>query len=365
MDINMGSGTKIAVIIGQLAGDGTERQLYSFLVNCDRSRWTPMVYVSGALGPWYDPICELGIPVILLQGNPVMKLWQFRKLCRSYGIRRFFSWSYYTNGYSLALLGLNIPCIGSYRTVYSPRLFSHYKRMLSRLGFVAVSTVVCNSQETAAAIGRQVGDRKRVIYVPNSVQPVNDMASCRTAWRQRLGISANEVLILGVGRLTALKNFARFIEAVASVHQTIPVRAVVAGRDDGCLRGLEQQIAEAGLEPGVIRFIGPVPDARELMSAADIFVLSSEYEGMPNVVMEAMIAGVPCVSTKVNGVGALIENGINGFITKHRAAALSEKILLLVKDKQLRENMGAKAAAHMKASFDSKDVAARLWQLCD
>ena len=139
----------------------------------------------------------------------------------------------------------------------------------------------------------------------------------------------------------------------------------MAGRDDGCLASLQRQVDLSGLGPGVIRFVGPVPDARELMCAADVFVLSSDYDGMPNVVLEAMAAGVPCVCTGVNGVSALIEPGVNGFITDHRADALAEKVLLLVRDKKLREEMGAKAVERISDSFDPKVIAARLWQLCE
>src|SRR5450631_4367064 len=60
----------IAVLIGQLeSGGGSERQLYMFLAHCDRTRWAPVVYVSGVLGIWEAPIRKLGIPVVLLCGN--------------------------------------------------------------------------------------------------------------------------------------------------------------------------------------------------------------------------------------------------------------------------------------------------------
>jgi glycosyltransferase involved in cell wall biosynthesis len=358
--------TKIAFVIGQLAQGGSERQLYTLLEHCDRGRWVPVVYVSrGPMGFWDDPIRALGIPVILLHGNPIMRMWQFRQSCRAKRIRRFFSWAGHTNAYGLALLGLGIRRIGSFRNVFRSEMFGRFGRISSWINLAIVSTIVCNSQETTDAVRRRVGDRKRVVYVPNSVQPVEDVAYYRRTWRQRLGISAGDVLILGVGRLTPQKNYDRFIEVVARVHRTTPIKVVVAGRDDGCLGSLQHQVDQAGIEPGVVRFIGPVPDARELMCAADVFMLSSDYEGMPNVVLEAMAAGVPCVCTRVNGVSALIEHGINGFITDHRADALAEKALLLVRDKKLREEMGGRASERMNGSFDPKVIAARLWQLCE
>ena len=64
----------IAIMIGQLTPQGgSERQLYLFLAACDRERWAPVVYVSGALGSWEGRIRELGIPVVLLRGHPLCK----------------------------------------------------------------------------------------------------------------------------------------------------------------------------------------------------------------------------------------------------------------------------------------------------
>lgn len=361
-----GPATKIAIAIGQLAQGGSERQLYTFLEHCDRERWSPIVCVSrGPMGFWDDPIRELGIPIVLLHGNPIMRMWQFRQSCRANQVRRFFSWASHTNAYCLALWGLGVRCVGSFRNDYRFVLPDRHRWLRSWASLAGIDTVVCNSQETAAAVRSRAGDHRRVVYVPNSVQPVEDRESYRRAWRQRLGIQDDEVLILGVGRLTPQKNFARFIEAIARVYQTTPVQAVVAGRDDGCLESLQQQIEKSGLESDAIRFIGPVPEARKLMCAADVFVLSSDYEGMPNVVLEAMAAGVPCVCTRVNSVSDLVKSGVSGFITDHRADALAEKIQLLAQDRALRQEMGARALKHVDSSFDPKTIATRLWQLLE
>ena len=355
--------TKIAVMIGQLPQGGSERQLYAFLKHCDRERWDPIVYVGGGpVGFWDEHIRELGIPIKLLQGNPVMRMWKFRQSCKANGIKCFFSWSAHTNRYGLAL-GLGARRIGSYRNAYRRNLHLRYGKLRAWLRLTSVSTIVCNSEETATAVRNHAGRSKRVVYIPNSVQPVDDVESCRRSWRQQLRISEDETLILGVGRLDPQKNFGRFSDMVAHVHQAMPIKAVVAGRDDGCLQGLQKQVDLLGLDSNVMRFIGSVPDARELMCAADIFVLSSDYEGMPNVVLEAMAARVPCVCTHVNGVGALIDQGVTGFVTDHQADDLAAKVLLLSKDKKLRAEMGARAAKSIKA-FKPETIAARMWELC-
>jgi glycosyltransferase involved in cell wall biosynthesis len=114
-----------------------------------------------------------------------------------------------------------------------------------------------------------------------------------------------------------------------------------------------------------LRFIGSVPDARELMCAADVFLLTSEYEGMPNVVMEAMAAGVPCVVTDVNGVRDLIEHGTNGFIGVHDVQELARYVLALVKDPTLRSQVGDMGRRSIQKNNDPEQVSQRLWSLCE
>jgi glycosyltransferase involved in cell wall biosynthesis len=354
---------KVAVIIGQLAQGGSERQLYSFLKHCNRERWSPIVYVSrGPRGFWDEAIRELEIPIISLEGGPFERMWQFRRSCQVHRVQGFFSWAAHTNIYSLALWGLGVAAVGSFRNDYQFVLPNRHRWLWTWASLAGVSTVICNSQETTAAVRKQTNGRKRVVYVPNSIDSLRDKGLHRRRWRQKLALRDADVLVLGVGRLTPQKNFSRFVETIAEVRHTEPVKAVVAGRDDGCLIDLKKQMDEHGLEPPAIRFIGQVQEAQELMCAADIFLLSSDYEGMPNVVLEAMAAGVPCVCTPVNGVSGLIEEGESGFITTLDASALAERIKLLASNAALRHEMGARAAERVDGAFAPEFIAARLWQ---
>jgi len=358
--------TRVATMIGQLTQGGTEKQLYLFLAHCDRQRWSPIVYVSrGPLGRWEEPIHQLGIPIILLEGRAWERLWQFRRSCRALQVRRFFSWSAHTNVYGLALWGLGIYRVGSFRNEFAFELAGSYPWIRSWACLAGVDAIVCNSQETTAAVCRRAGDHQRVVYIPNSVESVERQGYHRLQWRRRLGLHDDEVFILGVGRLAPQKNFARFVQAIALVRRDAPVRAAIAGRDDGCLESLRQEVQRLGLDAETIRFIGPVPNAQELMCAADIFVLSSDREGMPNVVLEAMAVGVPCVCTRVGGVSDLITPGVDGLIVDRRPEALAAAIRLLAQDQALRQSMGARALKRIGNAFAPQTIAGQLWQVLE
>jgi glycosyltransferase involved in cell wall biosynthesis len=102
-----------------------------------------------------------------------------------------------------------------------------------------------------------------------------------------------------------------------------------------------------------VHFLGLRTDIPDVLGAADIFVLSSDYEGNPLSVIEAMAAGLPIVSTAVGGVPELLQNGKEGFIVHPgHVNGLSEAMMTLLNDSNLRRAMGEAAAVRAKAKFD-------------
>ncbi len=361
-----GGAEPVAVLIGQLSQGGSERQLFMFLSHCDRTRWAPVVYVSGELGFWEEHIRSLGIPVRLLTGSRLTKMRQLRAACAADGTRYFFSWSSYTNPFGLALLGMDVWRIGSFRNALFADLPARLRPVWAWASLSAISLAVCNSRETYDEIALRKAANPKPVYIPNGVEPptIEQVAVWRAAWRARLGLGDDVVLVVGVGRLVQQKRFDRFIEAIERARKDVPVVAVVAGKDFGCLQDLERQIAQSSLNEAV-RFIGAVPDARELISAADILLLSSDHEGMPNVVLEAMSAGVPPVVTRVNAVADLIEHGKTGFIADHDADELARHVVRLASDSRLRHQVGERARSAVMLRHGSRAIAQQLWALCD
>ncbi|GJD56243.1 glycosyltransferase [Methylobacterium dankookense] len=356
----------VAVMIGQLAQGGSERQLYLFLAHCDRSRWAPTLYVSGTLGIWEAPIRALGVPIVLLTGNPAAKLLRLRAAVRRQRPGAFFSWSSYTNVFALALLGLGVHRVGSYRNSLFADLPRRGRSAWAWASRAALSTVVCNSRETLEAFPAGAHPARRAVYVPNGVDPIpaEQAQAWRASWRARLGIAPDQILVVGVGRLTPQKCFSRFIEVVAGVSRSVPVQAVIAGDDLGCRGALEAAAQRQGLGAS-LRLIGSVPDARALICAADIFLLTSDHEGMPNVVLEAMAAGVPCVSTPVNAVGDILRHGETGLLGSFDAHDLAGCVEVLARNPALRRRMGTAARAHVEREHDPARLAQALWRLCE
>ncbi|HWT89344.1 MAG TPA: glycosyltransferase, partial [Candidatus Angelobacter sp.] len=100
-------------------------------------------------------------------------------------------------------------------------------------------------------------------------------------------------------------------------------------------------------------FLGLRADIPEVLAACDVFVLSSEFEGNPLSVLEAMAAGLPTISTAVGGVPSLLENGTSGILVHSGdAEGFSKAMESLLLNRNLRQSMGVAAARRARERFD-------------
>lgn len=120
------------------------------------------------------------------------------------------------------------------------------------------------------------------------------------AVRALYGIAHDELLLLNAGRLTAAKNQANLLRAFAWAHERNPkLRLLVIGKGE-LHEALQQQIEQLGLDSCAV-LAGAHPNVADYYGAADIFVMSSDWEGMPMTILEAMASGCPIVTTDVGG----------------------------------------------------------------
>ncbi|MCG8579678.1 MAG: glycosyltransferase [Bacteroidales bacterium] len=160
----------------------------------------------------------------------------------------------------------------------------------------------------------------------------------------------NPLVVVSTGRLARQKGFEYLISAAKAIVTKHPnVYFFIAGT--GKLEAaLKRQIHELDLEKNV-HLLGFHKNISELLNAADLFVLPSLYEGMPNSLMEALAHGIPAVSTRVNGVEELMKDGEHGYIVEPQSASdLESAIEKLIVDNKLEEK-GQRGAMHVKEKF--------------
>lgn len=226
---------------------------------------------------------------------------------------------------------------------------------------LATVTTTNSSRCARGLVDRRVVPADRLVVVPNGIdaRPYRTDASRRAAVRAALGLRDGEFLWLSVGRLYEQKDHASLLHALAYPAWSRPTVAIAG---DGPLRRqLESLGAQLRIDPPVL-FLGLRRDVPDLLGAADGMVLSSAWEGSPNVVLEAMAAGVPVVATDVGGVPELVRSGETGFVVPpHDARALSIAMgLVMALPIEARRNMGAWAREFVECRH-SLDAMRRSW----
>lgn len=208
---------------------------------------------------------------------------------------------------AIARVGTRI--VGSEHTTLStmPHGLRHRAvRALTALAYRKADGVVAVSEGVADDLAAFVGiPRDRITVIHNPLQlPATLPAPGGAAARWPAGTKR----ILAVGALKSEKNYPLLLRALAQVRERVPASLLILG--DGPLRSaLETQVAETGLQDAVT-FAGFETDPWPYYAAADVFVLSSDFEGFGNVLVEAMYAGLPVVSTDCpNGPSEILRGG--------------------------------------------------------
>jgi glycosyltransferase involved in cell wall biosynthesis len=150
------------------------------------------------------------------------------------------------------------------------------------------------------------------------------------------------IWVATVARLIEAKRLDRFLRILSRVRQHIPtVGGIIAG-DGGLRQHLERQAMALGLIPDGVQFLGHCETVPALLSHIDVFMMTSDHEGFPNGLLEAMAAGLPVVTTSAGDASKVIQDGINGFvIPREDEDAFVDKVMWLAQHPQLRQTMGA------------------------
>jgi len=174
-------------------------------------------------------------------------------------------------------------------------------------------------------------------------------------WREKEHFDRDAILFTCVGRLEPQKNPLLLLQAFAALKDP-RIHLIMMG--EGSLREqLATYIREHGLERRV-HLLGKRNEVPECLAASDVFVLSSNWEGNPLAVMEAMAAGLPVVGTTVGGIPELVESGQQGILVPPGdCAAFTDAMRTLLNDPEKRAAMGNAARVRATAAFNVERMA--------
>jgi glycosyltransferase involved in cell wall biosynthesis len=224
---------------------------------------------------------------------------------------------------------------------------------------------VAVSDEIRQTLVRWGGRPERVGVLRNGIDP---QQFCRTTAttaqiRAALGLAPSDVVIGGVGRLETEKRFDVLLEAMGRLAPHRPeLRLILVG--EGTRRdALERHVTRLGVADRC-RFLGHRRDVCDVYQAMDVFVQSSDHEGSPTVVVEAMALQVPVVATDVGGTRALVEHGVHGLLVPRRdPAAMAAAIVdtLERRDATARRVAAARTRVETELSFAARTRTLERW----
>jgi len=335
---------------------GAEKTLHTLATRLDRKKFdVPAVISLKPAGVYARKLSESGISVTSLEtsripGPRTLKalrtfvaerkpdvvhafMYQAVQLCR------------------LAKLGAGFKLVSSPRVTYRTRSWATLALDRALKGRDDLLIAECESSRDYL-IERQGYRPDKVKTIYNGVEPVtrafqDDIARLRL----EAGAGPRDFLIGSAGRLDRQKNHASLLRALVPLKNYMPwMRCVILG--EGPERAnLESLIVRLGLRDRV-RLLGERQDAAAWISSLDLFVLPSLWEGLPNVLLEAMAMGIPCAASAVDGVCEVIRDGQNGFLfAPGNPEAMARTITRIMGDDALRRQVAAMGRADVLKDF--------------
>jgi len=346
---------KVCFVLPSLHGGGAERAAVHILNALDPTVWDRSMYLFRREGAYLDAV-DGGI--VLSSGDVSSRVRRWTALRRHFVATRpdlivsFLSYLSVLSAASAARIGARV--IFNQQTPISAFLTDqdyHWRRpwhrrvfsWASRYGYRKADAVVATSagvaDDLAAAFSVPAG-HIHVIHNPIDLDAI--AAAAGEATDPEHASAWQTPVIVAAGRLADAKNYPLLIEAVALLRMRVPARLVILGTGD-LEAPLRRLVAEKQMEP-VVTFAGFQSHPWRYITRADVFALSSRYEGFGNVLVEAMACGVPVVATSSPGTREIVTDGVDGLLVdRHEPQAFADALARVLEEPGLRARLAAEA----------------------
>ncbi len=366
------SKARVGLVIGQLSTGGAELQVTRLAVELSRrTGFTPVVFcLSSYIDPYGPELTKAGIE---WHATPVnFKSWLAKLIWLTRQVRQtrcdlVYGFLHVGNIYAgAAALLLNLPFIASMRSANSD--FSNRIKTLTRFFLNRANVIVSNSSSGLEILRQDFQIRhERIILIPNIIIPVSTSPEARRRLRQQWGVT-DEPVIGTIAQIKAEKRTRLFVDTFTALNSHLPAHFVWVG--DGPEKPtLETQAA--ALDPqirGRLHLEGYQKDIAAYLSAFDLFILTSAYEGSPNALLEAMSAQKVCVATNAPGITEVFAAQVFGqavgvLCDRQDPEKIAQSIADLWADKMLMQNLSQNAHHWIQTNFSTESILQTYGQL--
>lgn len=362
MDTGIRKPHRILHVIDSLDLGGAQTVLVNIAKHLPRERFVVEVAAMHGRGVFASEIEQLGIPVHFLSNRkvPPEYLWQLPILLhvRNYDLVHF-------HLFGSNWLGKPLSALCGVRALVSHDhcndRFRHEKKVavfLDTLTNQLSQLVLGVSQSTCDFLTEVEGlpeERVRLLYngVDTEDFVLPDVAAVLRA-KQKLGLDPTRPVLGGVGRLVEQKNFFLWLEVAAAMKKRFPVLQFLLAGTGPQEAMLRQVASDFGLDKDVM-FAGFVEDRQTLYHAFDVLLITSDYEGLPMTLLEAMACGVPVVASAVDGLQEILVSEQDGLLAPPgRADGFEQAVERVLQQPSLREGLVQKAREKVVTQFSAK-----------
>lgn len=343
---------RVFYLITELDIGGAEKALYELVTRLDRSRFEPVVGCLSGHGPIGEWLQQKDVPVLHMgmRGCWDLPAWlRLRRALRETKPHVLHTFLFHANlAGRIAAIGMRLEKVISSVRVEEPRRLHLWLERLTR-GLVDVVTCVSESARQYTHTHTRM-PMSKLVAVPNGIdleQPRLTVVAPPEEWRLPDGVPVIGV----VGRLHEQKDPLLMLRAAQRVIAEADDAIFVFAGDGPLLERCRAEAKRLGIDRQV-RWLGWQPDIRPLLVRMDLLASSAKWEGMPNVVLEAMAYSRTVVATDVGGTGEIVADGETGFVVPwNNEMLLSRRIVELLKDNDLRRRLGAAGVERIKQHF--------------
>ncbi len=352
-------------VITKLELGGAQKQLLSLIRHLDKNRFRLFLFTAedGLLLPEALSINGLTIKKSICLERPINPLKDLFALIEIYRfIKKNNIEIVHTHSSKAGILGRLAARLAKVRIIlhtvhgwsfndYQPRGKRLFLIWLERLvAQVTDKLIVVSTYDQQKGLVNRIGKENKYSLIRYGID-YTEFGFKGQNVREELGINANDLVVGMISCFKPQKSPQDFIRLAFLVKKASPdARFILVG--DGILRErIERLIRKLNLEKQVI-LTGWRKDIARILSAIDVFVLTSLWEGLPISVLEAMASSKPVVSTHTGGVAEAIVEGRSGFLVPPKDMnRMSDRLVLLLKDKNLRNQMGRNAREGLNLNF--------------
>lgn len=347
---------KLVVVVDEMELGGAQRQISYLLHNIDQRKVSPHLIYFRHKSHLVDKLVAAGIPVTFVEKRSTLDLkffWSLLKTLRGldYDV---------LHGFNVTAEIWSLLC---HKVIRKGTFVSSVRCLFDVLGqreqqmkpFVTRNSdfIISNSSSGLESLREQVAfeDTQATVIYNGTNQQQRLSSEQRQNARGQAGYSTDKLTLCIVCRLVASKNVGMMLKALETLtpDQLQRVNLLVVGDGPEMHRLREQATGELSK---VVHFVGESNDVDQWYRMSDVFVQTSDSEGLPNTVMEAMSHGLAVVATDVGGTSELITNDNEGYlIAKNDHLALAEKIVQLLEHPQEVNNLGNRAIETIEERF--------------